>query len=362
MNEILIYVRRLDSDLGGPLYSTLDLFRLIQSERPVRILVGGTRRRAEESVERYGLSAADVCTSQEYLSGRVPEQHVLHLQHVFYPEPALLANLARRRGVKIVLSPRGALDSWSLARRPYKKAPAIRLLRPLYWERANAIHCTAALEAKQVQEAVPGSLTLVAPNPVSLAWETSGASRINSTVRALFLSRLHEKKRPDLAISGLAPLLKEGLVECLTIGGSGTQEKVDELKAQARREGVTEKVEFVGELTQEQCAQAYDAHELFILPTSQENFGRALFEAVAAGSAVFVPRSIDTWNELHDLGAVEIEQNPVSIERAVRTYLSAGVAQRRSASEVRRLRAKEFLAPDRLRAQYLDLYEQVERL
>ena len=100
---------------------------------------------------------------------------------------------------------------------------------------------------------------------------------------------------------------------------------------------------------------------MLVLPTSQENFGRVLFEALGCGLAVFVPNHVDTWPELRSLGAFHIDQTKESIADEVGRYASLPLEERRAEVLRRAHAASKFLSRERLIAAYSDLYSQGSR-
>jgi glycosyltransferase involved in cell wall biosynthesis len=61
----------------------------------------------------------------------------------------------------------------------------------------------------------------------------------------------------------------------------------------------------------------YQACDLFVLPTSQENFGFVLYEALAAGTTLITTRGVDTWPELEEAGATITEQHAPTLADAI---------------------------------------------
>lgn len=357
VDTVYIYVRSLSGDLGGPLFSSLDLFRLLDEHVDARVLSIASRERNSTRLDELAIPPEKYCSMRDFLFGvRGNGAVALHLQHVLYPSTALLLNYAKARGLITVMSPRGALDEWSMSQKSWKKRVAKFALGRTAWRRADVFHCTASAESAQVQALLPGVRTMVAPNVISSLWR-AGECVPEERPSALYLSRLHEKKRPDLAITGLANLLHSGELSSLTIAGPGSPQIRSELEDLVFRENLVGQVEFVGELNEAQCAEAYESHEVFVLPTSQENFGRVLFEALGSGMAVFVPDHVDTWPELERLGAISIEQTANSIDREISEYLSNSVRKRTTQSTDRRNRTRQFLSKEALLSGYKAIYE-----
>lgn len=356
--KLYLYVRSLDGRLGGPLFSTLDLFRLLSGESDV-VIVSRQRRGPATSSRLADLGVPErnfMTVSEFFRSTEISTDDVLHLQHVFDPLVAVIGQFGRAKGLTVVLSPRGALDDWSMSQKRLKKRVAERVLGRALWRRVDTIHCTAEREASQVKGRLGSSVaTAVVPNVVSHAWNL-GLCSVEAQPGALYLSRVHEKKRPDLAIKGVASLLRERRLSHLTIAGSGDEQMLEDLKQLAIEERIENFVRFSGHIDEQGCLEAYQSHEIFLLPTSQENFGRVLFEAISFGLAVFVPDQVDTWPELESLGATAISQNELSIQREVSAHLERELPMRRLDVERRSKAARDFLRKESLIQGYESMY------
>jgi len=103
--------------------------------------------------------------------------------------------------------------------------------------------------------------------------------------RILFtIRKLGPRYGLDVAIHAVAPLVREG--RCvLVIGGEGPMRA--ELAQLVERLGVSDGIRFTGRLDESQLALAYQAADLFVLPTrALECFGLVVHEALAFGCPV----------------------------------------------------------------------------
>jgi glycosyltransferase involved in cell wall biosynthesis len=85
----------------------------------------------------------------------------------------------------------------------------------------------------------------------------------------------------------------------------------------------------------EQKVALYRWARVFVLPTSQENFGFVLIEALAAGTPVVTTKGVDIWSELLASGGVEVVDPPnaagiaLGVERALADRARMSEAGRR---------------------------------
>ena len=110
-----------------------------------------------------------------------------------------------------------------------------------------------------------------------LGWPEN--ERVFFTIR-----RLGPRYGLDLAIRAVAPLLGKGKAR-FALGGDGPWRGL--LENVARESGVAESVHFLGRMSDEQLVLAYQAADLFLLPTlALECFGIIILEALSFGCPV----------------------------------------------------------------------------
>jgi glycosyltransferase involved in cell wall biosynthesis len=294
----------------------------------------------------------------------------LHLHGMWSPRSLQLGALARARGVPYVISPHGMLDDWSMAQKTLKKRVYLALGGRRWLEDAAAVLCTARAELEQARrwfsrargESLPLIMdlgdyrTLPGPGP---ARERLPELAGEDPPSLLFLSRLHPKKGLERLIDAVAVLRDGGTDVRLVVAGTGEPEYERGLRRRAADRGVADRTRFVGFVRGSEKVSLLQACELFVLPTSQENFGFVIFEALAAGLPVVTTRGVDTWPEVEESGGGAItEADPPAIARTVAELL-ADEPRRARMSEAGRGWALRTLATDELVGRYLDLYRSV---
>jgi len=241
---------------------------------------------------------------------------VLHLHTPWEPGNVALARQARRLGLPYIVSVHGMLDDWSMGQSRAKKQIFLALLGTRLLEDAAFVHCTAQAELTQAKEHFPQGRGVVAPlvfdvKPyadlpgVELAasrWPALG----NDRPTLLFLSRVHYKKGVERLIDAAAALKKRGCDVDVLIAGPGDKEYLEALNQRVRECDVADRVEFLGSVDGAEKVSLYQAADLFVLPTSQENFGFVFFEALGAGTPVVTTKGVDTWPELESSGGARI--------------------------------------------------------
>lgn len=101
----------------------------------------------------------------------------------------------------------------------------------------------------------------------------------------VFLGRLVSDKGADLLLRSMAKLKALGITPKLTIIGIGPEEA--NLRQQASRLEIDEKVDFVGAKVEKELVQLLNAHQILVVPSRwQEPFGIVALEGIACGCVV----------------------------------------------------------------------------
>ena len=344
--KILHYERCLRLELGGVVRAVLD-FCQGQAEAGEDVtLAAADATDAPEAWKRGDPGCPTVVevptrrvgglyhgAGKEQMKALVADCDVLHLHSMWGLYNNQLARIARSLDTPYIASIHGMLDDWCMAQKGLKKRLFLALGGRAYLEGAHAVHCTAKAELDQSRTWFPGGHGVVIPLIFDLS-EFSSLPGPEAAHRAipvtagetpilLFLSRLHYKKGVDLLIKAAELLEQRGITCHVIIAGTGDEvytRKLEALVAQRRLENL---VSFTGFISGIEKISLYQAADLFVLPTSQENFGFVLFEALAAGTPVLTTRGADTWPEMEASGgAIIVEPDASALADAAATLLA----------------------------------------
>jgi glycosyltransferase involved in cell wall biosynthesis len=202
------------------------------------------------------------------------------------------------------------LDLWSVRGQGWLK----RIKKTLYWhlrEReivrgSSAVFFTLRRELENAEKTfhLPAIHPLIV-TPYGLPplagrtdLEPSAGFDLGSERRiALFLGRVHPKKRPDILIESWA---RAGVPHdwLLVIAGPGEPQYLAKLLDLVRKNGVEDSVKFVGPVSGPDKSYLYQRASWFLLPSEQENFGIVVLEAVANECALAISDQVYLADEL----------------------------------------------------------------
>lgn len=248
--------------------------------------------------------------AQKKIRDAVEAADILHLHTMWSPLVGMSARQAKKSNTPYVLSPHGMLDPYSMAQKAFKKKAYLRMFEYSTIENAASILFTAKEERRLAAPIIGGTPFRV----VSLGADSPPIQRevlqnnffkkypnLKHRKCAIFLGRLHEKKRPLSAIRAIGRICKTEPDARLIIVGSGPAEA--EMRTLCNDLGVERNVHFLGFLQGQRKWEALSAAQVFMLPSRQENFAIAMAEALHSGLPVLITRQVNTWQDVVNAGA-----------------------------------------------------------
>ncbi len=230
---------------------------------------------------------------------RAAARHEIELVHANSIRAGIVLGLARRCPIPGLRLPR-AVASIVHVRDCLPPSAASRATLRLIAATASTVVANSAYTADSVRAAAPKARLEVVHNPVDLARFDPGAldrasarARLGEAGRRRVLlgvvAQLSPWKGQDTAIEALGALQREGIDAQLLLIGSAkfvqratrfdNEAYVASLHELAKREGVSERVSWLGE--REDVPALIRALDVLLLPSWEEPFGRALIEAMA---------------------------------------------------------------------------------
>jgi glycosyltransferase involved in cell wall biosynthesis len=283
-----------------------------------------------------------------------------HIHAVFSHSSVAAARACLDAGVPYVLRPLGTLDPWSLNRHAWRKQLLIRFGAGRLLAGAAAVHYTTREEKRLAEHGLPwlprGTVIPLGVDDDHFA----GTTRTNASPYVLALSRLDPKKGIDRLIQAFHLMARAGHAsDCrLVIAGDGDAAYVAKLREAAAAGDARSRIVFEGWVSGETRLSLLRHAALFALPSTQENFGVALVEAMACGTPSAVTPGVNLSPDIEAAQAGWIVPNdPSGLADALATILGD-----RPALAERRARARAFAGPYRwsaVAAALVTLYQEI---
>jgi glycosyltransferase involved in cell wall biosynthesis len=266
------------------------------------------------------------------LKSEVSSFDVIHLHSVFLWPTWAAARIARSSGVPFLVSPRGMLGPDVIRRKSrLVKSAWIRLIEQKTLRESAAVHITSELEGEEIRSlglSLPWLCHV--PNGVSCPAKYSplphGPFAQLPRPYALFLSRISWKKGLDRLIKSWKWVPNLTLI----IAGNDEENYVPQLTVLAGREGVSDRVRFIGEVSDVHKWALYENATMFILPSYSENFGNVVAEAMAVACPVVVTKEVGLASLVLETGAgVVADGEPALLAKAINELRSDEVRRKR---------------------------------
>lgn len=224
-----------------------------------------------------------------------PGYVLIHDHGLWLPTNHAAATVARRRGIPLIVSPRGMLEPWAVNHHAWKKRLAWQLYQRRDLETARVLHATAPQEAENLRRLGLTQPIAVIPNGIDPPSGVEPPRLTEGRRVALFLSRIHPKK-------GLLNLVEAwGMAHPagwrVLIAGPDEDGHRAVVEERIRAAGLTADFEFIGPVDGERKAELYRTASLFVLPSYSENFGVVVAEALSHGLPVLTTRGTP-WADL----------------------------------------------------------------
>lgn len=219
-----------------------------------------------------------------------------------FTNPVLLARrFGRLRGIPCLLSPRGEFSSGALALKAGQKSVFLKLAAALGLHNGLAFHATSEEEVRDIARALPGNPVTLVTNFRPLFAAPPHVGRANGEpLRLMFLARIARIKGLDIALNALAKASAPAHLSIYgPVGDADYWHQCEQLiAALPRHVGAT----WHGEIANDDAPATLAAHDLFVLPSLSENFGHAIFEALASGTPVIIGDQTP-WRHLASISA-----------------------------------------------------------
>lgn len=220
-------------------------------------------------------------------------QSMFSLSFSFFP---VWTCQALKPEARVVLAPRGMLHKGALGLKSRKKKLFLWAFRLLRLDKGSVFQATDDQEVLDIQDVFPGSKVEVAENMARPELPLSKmVDKETQKLRIVFLSRITVKKGLDLLLKAL--LSVKGDVELDLFGAQDEPEYWANCQELISKQPSNVQVNYHGTVEPGDVASTLQSYHAFAMPTLGENFGHAIFEALAAGRPVVISQN-SPWRGL----------------------------------------------------------------
>jgi glycosyltransferase involved in cell wall biosynthesis len=291
---------------GGPIQSCANIAFALKEEYDVYVLTTDTDHGDSEpypgiesnkwisnvfaGVNVYYIKKATLSFKQLSQQINIVQPDYIYLNSMFSPYFVLYPlwlKYKKRINSTVIVSPRGSLYDSALSVKPYKKIPFLYLLKWLGIPKRILFHATNEREQDAIKKYFPGSIVRIADNlPNINQAKFVSYKKEKDTLKCIFIARIVAIKNLFFLLNVLEKV--KSTVQLTVIGPVEDAAYWDQCTDKIRQlpENIT--VNYEGTKPNDQLLTIIQQHHLFVLPTTGENFGHAIFEAMLAGRPVLI--------------------------------------------------------------------------
>lgn len=321
-SRILIFIDWFDPGYkaGGPIRSAVNFVKHMQHDYDVYVFTGDRDLGAsspyqyiqvnewlsyDEKVRVFYCSPEKL--NVQTIAGIVNDLRpsVIYLNSMFSKYFTIYPLLVSRRNqwnTKVVLAPRGMLRVSALRFKPFKKKIYLNVFKLFGFHRHIDFQATDATEYADIKKIFgAGTQGLLAPNwPGYIPPYPGSLAKKPGELKIVFVGRLHPIKNLDFLLECLRQV--EGSILLTVVGGEEDKSFVTRCREITRSLPGSIHVDFKGEIPNNKLPAIITEHHILGLPTQGENFGHAIFEALAGARPVLISDQTP-WRNLYPANA-----------------------------------------------------------
>ena len=269
----------------------------------------------------------------------------------------LLINRISGGKSKMVLAPKGMLRASAIQFKTTKKKIFLKSFRWLGFHKNISFHATDDTEVKDVQHYFGSGcrVALISNFPAALP-ETPGIlEKKEGELSMIYVGRVHPIKNLDFLLNLLGEV--RAAVRLTIVGSLEDQDFWKTCQQTIRSLPENIKVTYAGEMPNHEIPALTARHHLFILPTKGENFGHAIFEALALGKPVLISDQTP-WKKLEAVKAgwdLPLDR-PDLFREAIRQAAAFGQAEYAAWCEATLNYVRNYIGQLNLKDEYLKLF------
>ena len=269
----------------------------------------------------------------------------------------LIRKLGPREFKNVIVAPRGEFAWGALGQKHLKKALYIRLAKAVGLYRGVTWHASSRFEASDIMKVMgahPGAIHTAldlptreaAPYTEPLQWEGGE----NGRFMVVFLSRIARVKNLKYALEILEKVKAQ-----VTFHIYGPMEAADyweECQGVIERLPANVQVEYLGCVAPSEVVTVFSRYHLFLFPTTGENYGHVIAEALTSGTPVLISNQTP-WRNLATDGLgwdLDLADLAGFVEKVERFSRLSGEERREQRRAVRRAILDRLLDPAVLEA------------
>jgi glycosyltransferase involved in cell wall biosynthesis len=265
--KILIVVESHFKEYGGPYTAIIQKIEYLNSQKIENKLIY-----QETNTFKYNLDL-------EYI---IKDYDIVHIYGVWRPFLVKVFFVSKKLNKKIIISPIGALEPWSLSQKKIKKEIAWHMYQKKVLNNADLIHATSEIEAENILKKKINTKIKVIGHGLNIDYKFVPQIKNNHKKNLIFFSRIHKKKGLLELISIWKNLQNSTNWQLHIYGPVSDVKYFTEMITLIKKDKLENKIlYFKPEFDTQNKKKILQNADGFILPSKSENFGISIGEALA---------------------------------------------------------------------------------
>ena len=285
---------------------------------------------------------------------------IVHIYGVWKPFLLKVFFKAKSLKKKIIISPIGALEPWSLNQKKIKKKIAWHLYQRYIMNNTDIIHATSEIEAKNLLDKNLKTKIVIIGHGLEIDKVFVPEIKKNKKKKILFFSRIHSKKGLIELISIWKNLKKYKEWELDIYGPISDMSYFKKMIKTIKEFGLEKNIFYLGSIFEiEKKKIIYRKADGFILPSKSENFGISIGEALSHGLPVLTTFRTP-WKIINNYKAGYVFNFSIEdIEKNLNTFMNLSDEERYEMS-LKAIRViNENFSSDKIFLMYENLYKNI---
>lgn len=296
---------------GGPIKSAVEMINLCGGELDFKVVTRNTDWNSNKPYEiepdkwLHQNNYEIIYLSKNYLSfiyqilHSLEDSDIVFFNGIYSPQfnslPIILSLILKKRS-RIIISARGMLNQNAIKLKSFKKRLLLIVFRFLNIENLCVLHAASEGEVQSIKRIFPKSKVRLASNIPALPSLEPLIVKSSPFRKFVSVGRISPVKNTEFLVEIMSHFDE---LELTLIGTADDKEYLERCKNQAR---VSDGICFAGGVSPGKLNGLLNSYDFFILPTSGENFGHAIVEALALGIPVIISDQTP-WSDLDSKGA-----------------------------------------------------------
>ena len=282
----------------------------------------------------------------QHLAADIENYDLVHVHELWHFPHFAAVRAAKKSSKPYVVSPDGALSSWAMGHKAWKKRIYWRAIQKRALQHAAVIHSQSDVETGHVRRLGLNTPVCLVPNGIEASMYNDLPSaepfirshpELAGKQIVLFLGRLHPIKGLDLLASAFGRVAQKRSDAWLVIAGPDNDGYRQKLEVLLRAENALSRTTFTGLITGREKLEALASSCMMVLPSYSEAQSIAVIEGMASGLPVVATHTCGV-PELADAdGGFLINPDPHELTTALDRLLGDEALRLRMGRNARRL-------------------------